>query len=160
MASLAASFSREALEIVALSVIASAAIELLCYLFVWRTASYKRMMEDLEWSTKKSEELKEKHKGQDKKGKEVKKQKKLDGAVKGSMRDMFVSKMKVGAINLIILIALFRWVGYHYKGVVVARLPFEPPQLMHRITHANLEGTNYTDCSAMFIYVLCQMSVR
>ena len=44
--------------------------------------------------------------------------------------------------------------------MVVAKLPFEPIALLRAISHRNLMGSDYTDYSFIFLYVLCTMSVR
>ena len=47
-----------------------------------------------------------------------------------------------------------------FDGKVVAKLPFEPITLLRGISHRNLMGSDYTDCSFIFLYILCTMSVR
>jgi hypothetical protein len=42
----------------------------------------------------------------------------------------------------------------------VARLPFEPFGLLRSISHRNLPGSDWHDCSFTFIYVLCSISLR
>ena len=49
---------------------------------------------------------------------------------------------------------------YSFDGKVVAKLPFEPITLLRGISHRNLMGSDYTDCSFIFLYILCTMSVR
>jgi hypothetical protein len=43
---------------------------------------------------------------------------------------------------------------------VVAKLPFEPFSLMRGMTHRNIIGNDWTDCSMIFIYVLSNVSLR
>lgn len=47
-----------------------------------------------------------------------------------------------------------------YSGIVVAKLPFSPVSFVQGITHRNLEGTDYTDCSMIFVYILSNISLR
>ena len=47
-----------------------------------------------------------------------------------------------------------------YQGVTVAKLPFEPVSFFRGITHRGLIGTDYTDCSMIFIYILSNVSLR
>ena len=42
----------------------------------------------------------------------------------------------------------------HMSGVVVARLPFEPPSFLRGITHRGLAGEDYRECSHAFIFTL------
>merc|ERR1719357_754125 len=47
-----------------------------------------------------------------------------------------------------------------FDGRNVAKLPFEPISWLHGISHRNLLGNDYTDCSFIFLYILCTMSIR
>ena len=46
-----------------------------------------------------------------------------------------------------------------YAGSVVARLPFTPPSIFKNITHYGIPGSDYTECSITFAFLLCNMSV-
>lgn len=47
-----------------------------------------------------------------------------------------------------------------FDGRVVAKLPFEPISLVRGLSHRGLLGEDYTDCSFLFLYILCTMSIR
>jgi len=47
-----------------------------------------------------------------------------------------------------------------FQGVVVAKLPFEPISFVRNLTHRNIPGNDYTECSMIFIYVLSNLSLR
>jgi hypothetical protein len=47
-----------------------------------------------------------------------------------------------------------------FEGRVVAKLPFEPIPWIRGLSHRNLSGDDFTDCSFIFLYVLCTMSIR
>lgn len=49
---------------------------------------------------------------------------------------------------------------YRFDGRVVARLPFTPIPWVQGLSHRNLSGENYTECSFIFLYLLCTMSIR
>ena len=49
---------------------------------------------------------------------------------------------------------------YSFDGRVVAKLPFVPHSWIQGLSHRNLMGTDFTDCSFIFLYILCTMSVR
>jgi hypothetical protein len=55
---------------------------------------------------------------------------------------------------------LWRLLSAHYKGVVMAKLPFEPFSITRRLTHSGLEGEDWSQCGFHFIYVLGSMAVR
>jgi len=44
--------------------------------------------------------------------------------------------------------------------VVVAKLPFEPISFIRGITHRNIVGNDYRDCSMIFVYILSNVSLR
>lgn len=48
----------------------------------------------------------------------------------------------------------------YYSGIVLAKLPFEPIWLVKGISHRGIEGSDLTDCSFVFIYVLTGMVFR
>ncbi|CAF88296.1 unnamed protein product, partial [Tetraodon nigroviridis] len=47
-----------------------------------------------------------------------------------------------------------------FDGRVVAKLPFVPLSYIQGLSHRNLLGEDYTDCSFIFLYILCTMSIR
>lgn len=49
---------------------------------------------------------------------------------------------------------------HRFDGRVVARLPFTPIPWVQGLSHRNLPGDNYTECSFIFLYILCTMSIR
>ena len=49
---------------------------------------------------------------------------------------------------------------FSFDGRVVAKLPFVPISWFQGLSHRNLPGSDYTDCSFIFLYILCTMSIR
>lgn len=47
-----------------------------------------------------------------------------------------------------------------FDGRVVARLPFLPISWIQGLSHRNLPGDDYSECSFIFLYILCTMSIR
>ena len=47
-----------------------------------------------------------------------------------------------------------------FEGRVVAKLPFVPIGLFQGLSHRGLTGDDYTECSFIFLYILCTMSIR
>ena len=43
---------------------------------------------------------------------------------------------------------------------MVAKLPFEPIAFIRGLSHRSLNGEDFTDCSFLFLYILCTMSMR
>lgn len=55
----------------------------------------------------------------------------------------------------------FRMVTRVFGNAPIARLPFEPPALLRKLTHRGLpEDVDADVCSAVFIYIVCQASIR
>lgn len=50
--------------------------------------------------------------------------------------------------------------NFRFDGRVVAQLPFVPVSWIQGLSHRNLAGTDYTECSFIFLYILCTMSIR
>lgn len=50
--------------------------------------------------------------------------------------------------------------SFSFDGRVVAKLPFVPLSYIQGLSHRNLLGEDYTDCSFIFLYILCTMSIR
>lgn len=49
---------------------------------------------------------------------------------------------------------------FSFDGRVVAKLPFVPLSYIQGLSHRNLLGEDFTDCSFIFLYILCTMSIR
>ena len=68
--------------------------------------------------------------------------------------------MKTNVIIGIMMIAALNLVGTFFQGLVVAKLPFEPFGLIQGLTHRNIEGTDYTECAYLFMYILSTFVIR
>jgi hypothetical protein len=68
--------------------------------------------------------------------------------------------MKTGLLFSASMFGAYQLLNSTYSGVVVARLPFEAPGLVRRLTHAGLEGEDYYDCSASFIFMTSFLVLR
>lgn len=47
-----------------------------------------------------------------------------------------------------------------FDGKVVARLPFTPISWVQGLSHRNLSGDDFSECSFIFLYILCTMCIR
>lgn len=54
----------------------------------------------------------------------------------------------------------FFFLHFSFDGRVVAKLPFVPLSYIQGLSHRNLLGEDYTECSFIFLYILCTMSIR
>lgn len=49
---------------------------------------------------------------------------------------------------------------FRFEGRIVCRLPFTPISFLQGLSHRNLTGDDYTECSFIFLYIICTMSIR
>ncbi len=59
-----------------------------------------------------------------------------------------------------VLLGLYTLVSRHYKGTIVAKLPFEAPWLIKSAVQRGIDSTDLTDCSMTYIYVICSAGLR
>ncbi|ETE60213.1 Transmembrane and coiled-coil domain-containing protein 1, partial [Ophiophagus hannah] len=112
------------------------------WVLVYRTDKYKRLKAEVEKQSKKLEKKKEtitESAGRQQKKKIERQEEKL----KNNNRDLSMVRMK----------SIF-------DGRVVAKLPFIPLSYIQGLSHRNLLGEDCTDCSFIFLYILCTMSIR
>ena len=70
------------------------------------------------------------------------------------------SKMQSTMFVGLFMIIFMSFLSNTFSGVVVAKLPFEPFSLIRGLTHRNLPGNDYTECSMIFIYILSNVTFR
>ncbi|GAU98265.1 hypothetical protein RvY_09436 [Ramazzottius varieornatus] len=144
--------------IMVVSFIASVIGEGLTWLLVYRTEKYKKLKAEIDRQVKKVEK---------KKKDEVvvtKNRKKLldreEGKLKNSNRELSMVKMKSMFAIGIAFTAMLSIFSTLFEGKVVAKLPFQPFGFIQGMSHRNLMGTDYTDCSYLFLYILLTMTIR
>ena len=84
----------------------------------------------------------------------------LEANLKTANAEMQVLKMKSTLAVAVVMISFFYMLSQLFSGMVVAKLPFEPFSIIQNISHRNIEGDDYTECSFHFLYVLVSMSVK
>lgn len=80
--------------------------------------------------------------------------------LKNNNRDLSLVKMKSMFAIGFAFTALLSMFNNIFDGRVVARLPFAPISWIQGLSHRNLPGEDYTECSFIFLYILCTMSIR
>ncbi|MCP9261423.1 Phenylalanine--tRNA ligase beta subunit [Dirofilaria immitis] len=80
--------------------------------------------------------------------------------LKATNRDMSMFKMKSMLAIGFAFTALLSTFSSIFEGRVVAKLPFTPISWIQGFSHRNLIGDDYTDCSFIFLYILCTMTLR
>lgn len=125
----------------------------------YRTTKYKGMKADLEKGAKKLEKMKEEilTKNDVKIAKKIERE---EERLKAASKDLQACKSKSMIVIAIMTISIMTMLNKYYSGMIVAKLPFEPFGFIRGIAHRNLEGEDFTDCSFIFLYILCNMSLR
>ena len=146
------------LKIVVLSIFTNFFAEFLTWMFIYRTKKYKENKRQMDRVSKNLELTKESTKG---------KRKQIDKKIKqqeNELKYMGFEMMKIKFISMIIIglftfffISLFNGL---FQGIVVAKIPFVPFKLLRRLSHRNILSNDYTDCSFVFLYLLCNISFR
>uniref|UniRef100_A0A9L0TTF4 Calcium load-activated calcium channel n=1 Tax=Equus caballus TaxID=9796 RepID=A0A9L0TTF4_HORSE len=80
--------------------------------------------------------------------------------LKNNNRDLSMVRMKSMFAIGFCFTALMGMFNSIFDGRVVAKLPFTPLSYIQGLSHRNLLGDDTTDCSFIFLYILCTMSIR
>ncbi|MBN3279205.1 TMCO1 protein, partial [Polyodon spathula] len=145
--------------IVFISVCTALLAEGITWVLVYRTDKYKRLKAEVEKQSKKLEKKKEtitESAGKQQKKKIERQEEKL----KSNNRDLSMVRMKSMFAIGFCFTALMGMFNSIFDGRVVAKLPFVPLSYIQGLSHRNLLGDDYTDCSFIFLYILCTMSIR
>nr|CAG4645127.1 EOG090X0DWG [Leptodora kindtii] len=149
----------DTLLIVFISICTALLGEGVTWLLVYRTEKYIRLKAEIEKQSKKLEKIKESHADTlDRQHK--KKIEREEEKLKNNNRDLSLVKMKSMLAIGFAFTALLGMFNSIFDGRVVAKLPFTPISWIQGLSHRNLPGEDYTDCSFIFLYILCTMSIR
>merc|ERR1711976_350258 len=132
----------------------------LTWVLVYRTDKYKKLKSEVEKQSKKLEKQKEAAVSETSDRNQKKKIERQEERLKNNNRDLSMVKMKSMFAIGIVFTALLSMFSSIFDGRVVAKLPFIPISWIQGISHRNLMGTDYSDCSFIFLYILCTMSIR
>ncbi|XP_017608161.1 uncharacterized protein LOC108454267 [Gossypium arboreum] len=152
----------DSLTVVAISFCTAIVCEAISWLLIYRTNSYKSLKSSIDKAAKKLEIMKTDQnpsKLSTKKSK-TKKIDRVETSLKESSRDLSLFKFKSGAVVALVLIVVFGFLNSLFEGKVVAKLPFKPIGIVMKMSHRGLKGDDSTDCSMVFLYFLCSISIR
>ncbi|CAG9797474.1 calcium load-activated calcium channel [Chironomus tepperi] len=149
----------DALFIVGISLFTAFLGEGMTYLLVYRTEKYKKLKAEIEKQTKKLEKKKEVL-GEAIDKQQKKKLERDEERLKNNNRDLSLVKMKSMFATGFAFTALLSMFNSIFDAKVVARLPFVPISFIQGLSHRNLPGSDFTECSFIFLYILCTMSIR
>lgn len=148
----------DSIKIICLAIFTNFFAEFLTWMFIYRTKRYKDTKKQIDLLNKKIEINKESIKGHSKQiDKKVKQQEnELKFLSFDMMKTKMVSMFLIGLFT-IFFISLFSGL---FQGIVVAKLPFQPIGLISRMSHRGILSNDKTDCSFIFLYILCNISFR
>uniref|UniRef100_A0A2K5IML2 Calcium load-activated calcium channel n=1 Tax=Colobus angolensis palliatus TaxID=336983 RepID=A0A2K5IML2_COLAP len=149
----------DTLLIVFISVCTALLAEGITWVLVYRTDKYKRLKAEVEKQSKKLEKKKEtitESAGRQQKKKIERQEEKL----KNNNRDLSMVRMKSMFAIGFCFTALMGMFNSIFDGRVVAKLPFTPLSYIQGLSHRNLLGDDTTDCSFIFLYILCTITFR
>lgn len=131
----------------------------LTWLLVYRTDKFQKLKAEIEKQSKKLEKRKETL-GDSLDKQHKKKIERDEEKLKNNNRDLSLVKMKSMLATGFAFTALLSMFNSIFDGRIVARLPFLPISWIQGLSHRNLPGDDYTECSFIFLYILCTMSIR
>lgn len=146
------------LRVVSFGILTAVIAEVVAYLMIYRTASFKKLKKEFE----NYQPVKEKTEGEA--SNKVKKQtKKQDAFEADAGKKMAVVQIVTGIITMATMIISMKVIPRIFGTDSVGILPFQPPAFIQKITQRGLDDkAAYTaqEFSPFFIFMLCQGSVR
>lgn len=159
----------DSLSVVAISAATAVLCEAISWLLIYRTATYNSLRATIERHSRKLDAMKSSSSGgssassgaaQPAGSSRAKKMDRVETSLKDAARELSLAKLKSGAVVAAVLFVVFGLLNSLFEGRAVAKLPFAPVPLVQRMSHRGLPGTDPTDCSMVFLYFLCSMSIR
>lgn len=149
----------DSLLIILISISTALLGEGLTWLLVYRTEKYQRLKTEVDKQSKRLDKKKE-NVGEllDKSLK--RKLEREEERLKANNRDLSMVKMKSMLFVGLTFTAILGLCNSLFHGRVVAKLPFIPIGFLKGVSHRNIAGDDLTDCSFIFLYMLCTMSIR
>uniref|UniRef100_A0A0D3FND0 Calcium load-activated calcium channel n=1 Tax=Oryza barthii TaxID=65489 RepID=A0A0D3FND0_9ORYZ len=156
----------DSLSVVAISGATAVLCEAISWLLIYRTATYNSLRATIERHSRKLDAMKA---GAGASGSSqpagssssrAKKMDRVETSLKDAARELSLSKLKSGAVVAAVLFVVFGLLNSLFEGRAVAKLPFAPVPLVQRMSHRGVPGNDPTDCSMVFLYFLCSISIR
>jgi calcium load-activated calcium channel len=157
----------DSLSVVAISAATAVLCEAISWLLIYRTATYNSLRASIERHSRKLDAMKSgassssaSSGAQPAGSSRAKKMDRVETSLKDAARELSLAKLKSGAVVAAVLFVVFGLLNSLFEGRAVAKLPFAPVPLVQRMSHRGLPGNDPTDCSMVFLYFLCSMSIR
>eukprot|EP00892_Ulva_mutabilis_P002498 jgi/Ulvmu1/12249/UM086_0040.1 len=148
-----------AFAILGATVLAVVLNEMLSWLLVYRTDRYTRLKQNLLQAEKRLETLKSNTVSTAKSKK--KKETRTESQMKANMAELQKTRTVTMMVNGVLMLIFYQVLARGFKGVAVAKMPFEPLPLLRYFTHRGLPAdSDPCDVSVSFVYLLCQVMLR
>ena len=146
------------MNVIILGTLSTILAELLNYFLVYKKDDYRNLVSNLKVMNKKLDKVNETLAGSSKT--HDKKKAQIEENVKMLNTELTMKKFKsTFCIGLLSILSISYFSSY-FTGQVVAKLPFVPFGLIQGLSHRGIEGTDYTDCSFIFMYIITGIVVR
>lgn len=145
--------------VVGCSLLATAAAEALNYFMVYRKSDYQNLVSNVKSISKKIEKLQDATLSAGNKN-NLKRKAQLEERLKFANTELTMKKFKATVLVGILMIVTITAMNKQFYGLIVAKLPFVPFSLISKLSHRGLEGEDYTDCSALFLYIVSGVVFR
>eukprot|EP01084_Bolivina_argentea_P103020 184560_1 len=131
------------------------------WVLIYRTKKFQALKNQIDTMNSKLEESRKRQKENKTKDPKLKKQiKSMEDQLKIYSRDLYIMQMPSNFFLILLFVSAYGFLSALYESYPVAKLPFEPPSLLTRMTHRGLPGDDYSECSMTFILVICSMAIR
>ena len=143
------------------SIVSSLISEALSYWMLYRKEDYiylRDRVEYMEKEIKKASSSSSSAGGKKKKGE--KKLAMFKRQLTSRKQELNKFKMKPTMVTSLLFMGTVYYLKQGFEGIVVARLPFEPLSIVQSLSHRGLIGDDFTECSFLFLYILCSMGIR
>eukprot|EP00742_Colponemidia_sp_Colp-10_P002655 GILJ01002838.1.p1 GENE.GILJ01002838.1~~GILJ01002838.1.p1 ORF type:complete len:211 (-),score=39.13 GILJ01002838.1:47-625(-) len=134
--------------------------EAISWLLIYRTEDYQRLKRKIDQLSKKVEKQKDTSVEFSKQKQKDKKIAASEDQLKSLNRDMSMVRMKSTFVIGFTMIAILGAMSTAFEGTRVAKIPFTPFGLVQNLSHRGLTGTDYTDCSMIFLYLTASFAMR
>eukprot|EP00243_Klebsormidium_subtile_P002712 TRINITY_DN15505_c0_g1_i1.p1 TRINITY_DN15505_c0_g1~~TRINITY_DN15505_c0_g1_i1.p1 ORF type:complete len:186 (+),score=39.96 TRINITY_DN15505_c0_g1_i1:220-777(+) len=130
------------------------------WLFVYRTATYKNLRSNIDKATKKLEVMKGQPAAVVKAKGKSKKMDRVDSYLKDTNQALSATRFRTSIVVYGIMFFVFSIMNTLFDGKMVAKLPFTPIAIFRPLSHRNLPGEDFTDCSMVFLYAIAGAALR
>lgn len=141
----------DTLVVVLVGLLGAVLSELFAWFFVYRTEDYQTLTADIRRIAKKYEQQKTLA---PKSVKSLNKLKTQETDLAQKKQSLGWLRMKSGLFSSVFYFLVVPLFNNAYKGIVVARLPFQPMFFFRSLAHHGLTTFLETDCSSVYLYIL------